>query len=920
MIASRPVRRPALVPLFLAALGLALLSSCPHSMGTTSGSLSIHLVAPGGQVLNQTSARTILPNFAGLVSRIEIDRYTPGATTATATSSFDNLASIVLADIDPGSWEFGARLFFAGSTTPFATGRSTQVTLAEGANNTVPISLTYDYGTGTGSCTLTVSWPQDDADALSWGLDAMDDNGTITGTMTSIQNIQIVSSTCSATIAVTNAPAGARHLVLAFSKGGVNAGVFSEAVNIFAGVAANSYINEGSAAAAISFGPGRLLDTNASLAGLALTDSSNTSIPLNPSFSSNTHEYTAPVANLSSFTFAPTRSIAGQKITYTWNDGDESGPVPSGQSQTCTITANSINTVVITVTAPNGTTTQTYTVRFVNNAEVGWELNPGYVYLGINAPNSVTQIRLPHGNQAASITLDATTGFTEYHWATNPGGFTTTETNQSYIFSTSGPGTWSVWCTATKDGLLYSSNTLVITVLPAATLTYNGNGHTGGTVPTWDGNTNGTVAAPGDMVKSGYQFVGWTRQVSTGYETRQPGVALPDEITNNTADVVLYANWQNVPPPPVTNVSIIPLSDSLKISWQDPDVGDLASISVGIEGDTSQVVMPGVEQVLLAGYDNAQEAKVVLTVTDRGGETSETTKSIPAGQLSGTFHIGAQISAETLNSTLLANPNGIFILEEDLTFTSGWTPLCHTDMGFNGTFDGNGHTITINASITTNRGGFFAYLGANGVIRNLHINITDTAPITNPDDNHYYGGIAAGNAGLIEFCSVSGTIRKHYRVGGIVGVNTGTVRYCYSTATIEGSNLYIGGLAGNNYGTIQDSYARGSVTGSGQTGGLLGRNQDNGVVTRCYSTGAVTCTGAEKGGLIGLSSNAGVTFTNSFYDSNTTGQNDTGKGIPTATANMKKQSTFAGWDFASVWGINTTINDGYPYLLGATTP
>jgi hypothetical protein len=33
-----------------------------------------------------------------------------------------------------------------------------------------------------------------------------------------------------------------------------------------------------------------------------------------------------------------------------------------------------------------------------------------------------------------------------------------------------------------------------------------------------------------------------------------------------------------------------------------------------------------------------------------------------------------------------------------------------------------------------------------------------------------------------------------------------------------------------------------------------------------------------------------------------------------STAQMKQKTTFAGWDFDKVWGIDGRTNGGYPYL------
>ncbi|MEN6317089.1 MAG: S-layer homology domain-containing protein [Clostridiaceae bacterium] len=66
-----------------------------------------------------------------------------------------------------------------------------------------------------------------------------------------------------------------------------------------------------------------------------------------------------------------------------------------------------------------------------------------------------------------------------------------------------------------------------------------------------------------------------------------------------------------------------------------------------------------------------------------------------------------------------------------------------------------------------------------------------------------------------------------------------------------------------------------------------------------------------KGGLIGQ--NTG-TVSGSYYDSGVSGQSDA-VGTSKSTADMKLQSTFTGWDFNNIWGLNSGINSGYPYLL-----
>ncbi|MFP4016749.1 MAG: hypothetical protein ACLFUI_06925 [Halanaerobiales bacterium] len=58
-----------------------------------------------------------------------------------------------------------------------------------------------------------------------------------------------------------------------------------------------------------------------------------------------------------------------------------------------------------------------------------------------------------------------------------------------------------------------------------------------------------------------------------------------------------------------------------------------------------------------------------------------------------------------------------------------------------------------------------------------------------------------------------------------------------------------------------------------------------------------------------------MVVTSSYYDSETSTQNDTGKGTPLTTSEMKNEGSFPDWDFNNIWKIDSITNDGYPYLL-----
>ena len=117
-----------------------------------------------------------------------------------------------------------------------------------------------------------------------------------------------------------------------------------------------------------------------------------------------------------------------------------------------------------------------------------------------------------------------------------------------------------------------------------------------------------------------------------------------------------------------------------------------------------------------------------------------------------------------------------------------------------------------------------------------------------------------------------------------------------------------------NYGSITDSYATGYVNGDRMVGGLTGYNR--GTVENSYSVGRVINlqTPIRSGGLVGM--NEGGTVSNSYYNGETAFKYDSGKGDRKTTSEMKTESTFtdAGWDFTTIWNIDGTANDGYPFL------
>ena len=187
----------------------------------------------------------------------------------------------------------------------------------------------------------------------------------------------------------------------------------------------------------------------------------------------------------------------------------------------------------------------------------------------------------------------------------------------------------------------------------------------------------------------------------------------------------------------------------------------------------------------------------------------------------------------TINCTLTADIN--------LTGKE-WTPVGNSGQTYNGTFDGQGHSITgLTINKSTMNVGLFASIAEGGTVKNLTL---DDVNITASSSN--VGAIAGENRGIIENCSVSGSVTSSRMysdcVGGIVGQNNGTITGCTVEGSVKAKDAdSVGGIAGWNYrGTITDCHSSATVEGLSRVGGIAGKS--NASITACSSTGDVTAT------------------------------------------------------------------------------
>ena len=168
-------------------------------------------------------------------------------------------------------------------------------------------------------------------------------------------------------------------------------------------------------------------------------------------------------------------------------------------------------------------------------------------------------------------------------------------------------------------------------------------------------------------------------------------------------------------------------------------------------------------------------------------------------------------------------------LTTDIVFPSDSVSATLNYNEFNGVLDGGGHTINIGNS---NTGGLFRIMS--GTVKNLRV-VYNKVDLSADNDLKSAGVIANENNGTIENCTVEGnSITGILYTGAIAGRNTGTIRNCIGV-----NNDHINSIQENKY---------------GMTGGLVGDNDDGGVIEKCISKGTGTIyNNVGDGGVGGIS-------------------------------------------------------------------
>ncbi|MBO7234879.1 MAG: InlB B-repeat-containing protein [Paludibacteraceae bacterium] len=236
-------------------------------------------------------------------------------------------------------------------------------------------------------------------------------------------------------------------------------------------------------------------------------------------------------------------------------------------------------------------------------------------------------------------------------------------------------------------------------------------------------------------------------------------------------------------------------------------------------------------------------------------------------------------------------------------YAEPWIPIGTSANPFLGTFNGQGHTIG-GLYIETNREtlhdyvGLFGYAGANGVetkIQNVGL-LAAVADMRENTDERVGLLVGVFRNGTISQCFAKGKMIISYKRSGDTGGLVGNMGGFYS---------------GESGGVITDCYAQvdiniepwdiNAINRGVLGGGLVDYN--NGSVNNSYVAGCNWQDGVSGG-----------TISNVYYNKELSPKAGAKTGTALTTNEMHAKSSFAGFDFDTVWGRNDTINGGYPYL------
>lgn len=276
------------------------------------------------------------------------------------------------------------------------------------------------------------------------------------------------------------------------------------------------------------------------------------------------------------------------------------------------------------------------------------------------------------------------------------------------------------------------------------------------------------------------------------------------------------------------------------------------------------------QQEQIAPVDTENTVPAEDEETQEQQEQQEPAPETPASQMARSGGAAPMLAAAgavqdigTAEAFAAMEPDGNYQLTADITVTAPYGNDITGFTGFTGTFDGNGHTVTLDITASTANVGLFSKLAGGAVVKN----VITAGSVTATGKNNVGGiaGVADTELGAITIsnCKNEAAIKGNKVVGGILGGCTEddyalTISACANEGNISGTRN-IGGICGTleNAHFIKNCYNSGAVTGS-TIGGILGRGArgyssttDTPILENCYNVGNIVYSGTNGSAIVG---------------------------------------------------------------------
>ncbi len=315
----------------------------------------------------------------------------------------------------------------------------------------------------------------------------------------------------------------------------------------------------------------------------------------------------------------------------------------------------------------------------------------------------------------------------------------------------------------------------------------------------------------------------------------------------------------------------------------------------------------------------------VPTEDEETQEQQEPAEEVPVSRFARSGGAALALAEGTVSSAkefAAMDASGSYTLTKDIIVTEPYAS------DFSGTFDGNGHTVTLAIDQPSKDNiGLFSKISSTATIKNVTVDGTVTG-------SRCVGGIAGTSNGTITQCQNKATITatkngsgNYSQAGGIVGyAENATITSCANVGNVNAApndGRRCGGVAGYaKTSVIENCYNQGQVSSCrtssrAAVGGIAGYIDSNASVINCYNSGEISCVAASQvAKLVGW--NAGSTIKNCYYlgDKESEGANGDNYTDPTQPKSADEMQTPA---FAAQLGEAFMAKAGdYPALSWET--